>query len=61
MRRGGCLRNNKYPDERIFIPHSELRIWNILDIFRQTEQNIFIPWVKEEISNDEEQHDDKKS
>jgi hypothetical protein len=37
------------------------RSWNILDIFRQTEQNIFIPWVKEEISNDEEQHDDKKS
>ena len=43
------------------VPHSELRIWNILDIFRQTEQNIFIPWVKVKISNDKEQHDDKKS
>jgi hypothetical protein len=36
-------------------------LWNILDIFRQTKQNIFIPLVKAKVSNDEEQQDGKKS
>jgi hypothetical protein len=43
------------------IPHSEFRIWNILDIFRQTKQNIFIPLVKAKVLSDEVRNDGKKA
>ena len=47
--------------EKSLLRGYSFRIWNILDIFRQTKQNIFIPLVKVKVSNDEEQHDGKKS